>query len=157
MNAEPATSGESVLIACPHCHALVRVPGGRLAEHPKCARCKSPVVEGRPVELDAQSFEAHTARADLPVIVDFWAPWCAPCRTMAPVLERAASEYATTLQLAKVNTDREQQLAERFGIRSIPTLILFHKGRELARQTGAVDGGTFARWIESALPQLKAP
>jgi thioredoxin 2 len=102
------------------------------------------------VALDAESFQTHI-RSDLPVIVDFWAPWCGPCQMMAPVLEQASRHYATRVQFAKINTDKEQSLAGRFGIRSIPTLILFHRGRELARHSGAVDGTRLGRWIESAL------
>jgi len=150
MSTDTTTAAESVLVACPHCHAVVRVPSARLDEHPRCARCKSEILGAAPAALDAQSFQTHI-RADLPVMVDFWAPWCGPCRMMAPVLERAAAEYATRLQIAKVNTDEQQELAATFGIRSIPTLILFHRGRELARQSGAVDGGTLSRWIEGSL------
>jgi thioredoxin 2 len=151
MNADTPAAAEPLHIACPGCHTLVRVPPGRLSEHPTCSRCKSQILGAAPVALDAQSFQTHI-RADLPVIVDFWAPWCGPCQMMAPVLEQAAQQFATKVQLAKINTDEEQALAARFGIRSIPTLILFHRGRELARHSGAVDGARLARWIESALP-----
>lgn len=152
MNADTAAATEPVLIACPQCHTLVRVPPDRLTEHPKCARCKSEIVAGAPVALDSQSFQTHV-RADLPLLVDFWAPWCGPCRMMAPVLDEAAGRYATRLQIGKINTDEEQQLAAGFGIRSIPTLILFHRGRELARQSGAIDSATLASWLQSKLPR----
>lgn len=153
MNADTARSADAVLVACPQCHTLVRVPSGRLAEHPKCARCKAEVPGTAPVALDGPAFETHTMRAGLPILVDFWAPWCGPCQAMAPVLEDAATRYAAQLQIGKVNTDEEQALAGRFGIRSIPTLILFQQGREIARQSGAMDAGSLSRWLEASLPR----
>jgi thioredoxin 2 len=141
----------TVLVGCPQCHCLVRMPEARAGEHPKCPRCKAQVLTGEPVALDGAAFAAHIERATLPVLVDFWAPWCGPCRMMAPVLDRTAAQRATTLRVAKVNTDEQPQLAARFGIRSIPTLILFREGRELARQSGAVDGAALSRWLERAL------
>jgi thioredoxin 2 len=150
MNASTHTAG-AVLVACPECHSLVRVPEARRAEHPRCPRCKTEVLTGKPVELDAAGFGAHVERASLPVLVDFWAPWCGPCRMMAPVLERAAAQRATELRVAKVDTEQQPQLAGRFGIRSIPTLILFRQGREIARQSGALDPAALARWLDQAL------
>lgn len=146
-----ATAETPILAACPQCHAVVRVPPDRSDEHPKCPRCKSELLTGATVALDKESFATYVERTSLPVLVDFWAPWCGPCRTMAPVLDRAAHERATTLQVAKINTDEQQELAGRFNIRSIPTLILFRNGREISRQSGAVDGGTLARWLDSTL------
>ena len=150
MTAETPTAG-AVLVACPQCHSLVRVPQVRATEHPKCPRCKAQVLTGGPVEVDAAAFGAHIERATLPALVDFWAPWCGPCHMMAPALERTAAVRATALRVSKVNIDEQPQLAARFGIRSIPTLILFREGRELARQTGAVDAASLARWLDHAL------
>ena len=148
-----ATAAAPIVAACPQCHALVRVPTERSNDHPVCPRCKSELFKGEPVALDAASFSTYVERTSLPVLVDFWAPWCGPCLAMAPVLDRAAHERATTLQVGKVNTDEQQELAGRFGIRSIPTLILFRNGREIARQSGALDGGTLTRWLDSTLAQ----
>jgi thioredoxin 2 len=142
---------DPVLVACPQCHSVVRTPSERLSEHPKCPKCKHELFEGRSIALDAASFATHTGRGSVPVLVDFWAPWCGPCVTMAPVLDRTAQQRATTLQVGKVNTDEQPELAARFNIRSIPTLILFREGREIARQSGAVDGSTLGRWLDGAL------
>lgn len=152
MSEESAPAAQTVLVACPECHTLVRVPSARLSEHPKCATCKAEILGHAPTPLDEQSFDAHIGRAELPILVDFWAPWCGPCRMMAPVLDGVAPQYATQLQIGKVNTDEHGRIAERFGIRSIPTLILFHHGREVARQSGAVDGARLSRFIDGSLP-----
>ena len=146
-----ATKSDPVLVACPECHTLVRVPAERLGDNPSCASCKSHVIDGQPVTLDAQSFETHTARASQPVLVDFWAPWCAPCRAMAPMLDRVADERRTHLQVGKINTDEQQELAGRFGIRSIPTLVLFRAGKEVARRSGTSDFGSLSNWIDESL------
>ncbi len=146
-----AAKSDSVLVACPECHTLVRVPSDRLGDQPSCAHCKSQVVDGRPVSLDAQSFETHTARGSHPVLVDFWAPWCGPCRAMAPVLDRVADERRTQLQVGKINTDEQQDLALRFGIRSIPTLVLFRDGKEIARRSGSSDLRSLSSWIDQSL------
>jgi thioredoxin 2 len=144
------------IIACPSCHALVRVPAERLAEDPKCPRCKSQALSAQPVALDAAAFDAHAIQASFPVLVDFWAPWCGPCRMMAPHLDRLAADARTRLQVAKVNTDEQPQLAAKFGIRSIPTLILFRHGVEIARQSGLQDYGSLTRWVDAALDREDA-
>jgi thioredoxin 2 len=142
---------DPVVIACPSCHALVRVPGDRLQEDPKCARCKESVQTEKPVSLDDQSFDTHVSKAGFPVLVDFWAPWCGPCRMMAPSLDKIAAQRRTQLQVGKVNTDDNPQLSGRYGIRGIPTLILFRDGAEVARQTGALDAASLDRWVGQAL------
>jgi len=124
-----------------------------VGEHPKCPKCKAQLLDGHVTALDSTSFVTHTSKGSLPVLVDFWAPWCGPCKMMAPVLEQTAQRRATTLQIGKVNTDQQQELAGRFAIRSIPTLILFKGGREVARQSGAVDGTTLSRWLDTNLPR----
>jgi thioredoxin 2 len=151
MNTPSAAATDSILVACPQCHSVVRSPSDRLDEHPKCPRCKAALLQGEPITLDAQSFTTHTEKGSLPVLVDFWAPWCGPCRAMAPVLDRTAKQRALSLQVGKVNTDEQQDLAGRFNIRSIPTLVLFRGGREIARQSGALDGATLSRWLDGAL------
>jgi thioredoxin 2 len=123
MNTNAASATDSILVACPRCHSVVRTPSARVGEHPKCPKCKAQLLDGHVVALDAESFVAHTSKGSLPVLVDFWAPWCGPCKMMAPVLEQTAQRRATTLQVGKVNTDEQQELAGRFDIRSIPTLI----------------------------------
>ncbi|MBL8479346.1 MAG: thioredoxin TrxC [Sterolibacteriaceae bacterium] len=137
---------EPRIVVCPNCRAPNRVPADRLADGGTCGKCKSPLFRGEPLELDAASFEAQVGRSEIPVLVDFWAPWCGPCRAMAPAFAAAARELEPEFRLAKLNTEEEQQLAAHYGIRSIPTLILFHHGREVARQSGAMNAAELTRW-----------
>jgi thioredoxin 2 len=140
-----------VLIACPACLTGNRVPRERLGDAPKCGHCGTALLEGKPVALDDASFDTVVGRTELPVVVDFWAPWCAPCRMMAPVFEQAAGEFAAQARFAKVNTDEAQAVAARFGIRSIPTLILLHGGREISRKSGALDARALRQWLSPRL------
>lgn len=142
---------ESPIVVCPHCHAPNRVPADKLDAGGSCGKCKRALFAGAPVELDAASFETHVGRSDIPVLVDFWAPWCAPCRMMAPAFAQAARQLEPRVRLAKLDTEAHPAPAARLGIRSIPTLILFRNGREVARQSGAMDAANIIRWTNSAL------
>ncbi len=138
---------DSLHVVCPHCAAVNRLPAERLGENPSCGKCRKALFDGEPAELTAANFDRHIGRNDLPVVVDFWAPWCGPCRMMAPNFHQAAIDLEPHARLVKVNTEEEQQLAARFNIRSIPTLAIFKDGREIARQSGALDLGALKRWI----------
>ena len=142
---------QAVHLVCPQCDAVNRVPPGRLGEEAKCGKCRAPLFAGAPLALDEERFAKHLGRSDLPLVVDFWAPWCAPCRAMAPAFEAVARRIEPQARLIKVNTEEAQALAGRYGIRSIPTLVVFRGGREVARTSGAMDASALENWIRRSL------
>lgn len=139
-------------IVCPHCHTTNRVKLADLGHAPDCGKCHQPLFTAHPVELDEAAFDRHISRNDIPVLVDFWAPWCGPCRMMAPAYEQAAAQLEPQVRVVKVNTEQAQNLGARFNIRSIPTLALFQGGREVARQAGAMrSAADIVRWTQSQI------
>ena len=144
-------TNDSVHVVCVACQTTNRLPAARLGQGPRCGRCKRPLFNGEPAVLDRAGFGAQINGSDTPVVVDFWAPWCGPCKMMAPAFAQAAARLEPRVRLAKVNTEDEPELSARYGIRSIPTLMIFEQGREVARQAGAMDLGHLLRWIEDNL------
>jgi thioredoxin 2 len=142
---------ESLHIVCPHCHTTNRVRTAQLGSAPDCGHCKRALFQGGSVALNGADFEKHLHRNDIPLLVDFWAPWCGPCRMMAPAYEQAAKLLEPGVRLAKVNTEAEPALGARFAIRSIPTLALFKAGQEIARQPGAMGTEEIVRWVKAGL------
>ncbi len=140
-------TNESLHLICPHCDATNRLPRTRLGEGAQCGRCKQSLFVAQPVVLTHANFHRHIANGDVPIVVDFWAPWCGPCKMMAPIFEQAAAQLEPQVRLAKLNTEVEQGIASEFAIRSIPTLIIFKKGQEIARQAGAMDLSSLVRWV----------
>jgi thioredoxin 2 len=142
---------DSLHIVCPHCQSINRVPSSKLTDQPNCGRCQQRLFSGEPIELTTASFARHVERSDIPLLVDFWALWCGPCKMMAPQFQQAARLLEPKFRLAKVNTEAEPHLATQFGIRSIPTLALFRGGREIARQAGAMGAQDIVRWASAQL------
>ncbi|MES2940437.1 MAG: thioredoxin TrxC [Pseudomonadota bacterium] len=146
---------DTLHVVCPHCQATNRVRQDDLGRAPDCGQCHKALFTGHPVQLDAPGFERQVGRSELPVLVDFWAPWCGPCRTMAPAFEQAAAALEPRVRLAKVNTDEAQALGAQLNIRSIPTLALFAGGKEIARQAGAMGAADIVRWTQAQLQRAR--
>ena len=145
----------NLIIACPTCNKLNRVPEEKLNANGTCGSCKAPLFNQAPVNLTQTSFSSHIVKSELPILVDFWAPWCGPCKMMAPVLAEAAGSFEPGVRIGKVNTEEEQMLGGQFNIRSIPTLVLFHKGKEIDRVSGAMNLQQLDQWTKQALGKLQ--
>ncbi len=142
---------DALVVACPTDGALNRVPRARLAQKPICGKCGKPLFQGKPVALVGGNFDRYAAASDLPLLVDFWAAWCGPCRMMAPAFEEAAARLEPRMRLGKLDTEAEPAIAARYGIQGIPTMILIAKGREVARISGAMPASSITAWAEKAL------
>jgi len=136
-------------IVCPSCNATNRIPSAKLSENPSCGKCHGALFTGKPVELNSNNYQQNINRNDVPVVVDFWAPWCGPCKSMAPAFEQASAELSPEVRLAKLNTEEEQTIAGHLNIRSIPTMVLFKNGREVTRQSGAMHAADIKAWVKN--------
>ncbi len=142
---------DGIHIVCPHCDSVNRIPGDKPPLEARCGRCHNTLFTGQPVSLTGPRLQKHIERSDIPVLVDVWAEWCGPCRMMAPIFEQAARELEPRVRLVKLNSDQEREFAAQAGIRGIPTLILYHRGKERARTSGAMDLRSLIGWVQSRL------
>ena len=147
----PAEAAETLVVACPTDASLNRVPRAKLDRNPKCGRCHNRLFQGKAVELTAANFDAHALKSDLPIVIDFWAEWCGPCRMMTPNFEKAVPLLEPRVRLGKLDTEAEPAIAQRYGIRGIPSMIMIKKGREVARTSGAMPTSAIVDWVEQAL------
>lgn len=143
-------------LACAHCGTINRIPTERLNDKPNCGRCKKPVITYAPTSVTEKTFANHVLKSDVPVVVDFWATWCGPCVQFSPVFQQAAASWEPRVRFVKVDADSAPELSARYGIRSIPSLLLFHQGKEIGRQAGAMPGQMFDQWLETRVKNLSA-
>ena len=146
-----AEASEMLVVACPSDASLNRVPRAKLGSNPRCGKCHKPLFQGKAVELNAAQFDAHALKSGLPLVIDFWAEWCGPCRMMTPNFEMAAPRLEPRVRLGKLDTEAEPAIAQRYGIRGIPSMVMIRKGREVDRTSGAMPTSAIIGWIEQAL------
>ena len=138
---------DKIKVVCPHCGQVNAIPLKASYNRANCGGCKGSLLETKPIQLESSTFDHHLVNSDIPVVVDFWAPWCGPCRMMAPAFEEAAQAFALKARFAKLNTEEHQEPSARFGIRSIPTMIIFKNGKELDRVSGALSADQIRQWV----------